>query len=249
MHASLFEIWKLTQRVREGAGAPDGHDREAAFATTWLCERGFPAFDMLGKLKPETASWWIKPDDAATPFVLNAHKNPLVSLGVDVIDLAEALAERANAQGRDEGSVLVLNARAVLFALPFAARRAANAGVFRLRWVCDGTAYQATVAGAEKVWIDGPDDSAAGLLDVGQVCDLEVTYDVDGAALRAGDGVPPGNLMDPQRLAERRMQTLACGVEVDDALWAHMNAAARKVLVPESEQSRALGAGGGDAND
>lgn len=244
MRASLFEVWKLSQRTLEAAGVPDGHDREGAFAVQWLCERGFPGFHMFGEAKPEIASIWSLSIEGKSE--LQATGSPLVSSGVDVIDFCAAAAMAAK-QGT--ASVVVRAARGGLFLIPFAARRCANGGTCRLQWSVDGTEIDAVVGGAEAIWVDTPATEEQGLCDLSALVDITVTFDTDGAALRAGDGVPVGALLNPEKLRARRTRCLDQGVEIEVSLWDRMVTAARTVLVPTTQQSRELGAGGGDAND
>lgn len=239
MQASQFEIWKLTQRTLEGAGVPDGHDREGAFAVQWLCGHGFPGFEMFGKLDTENAgAWRLALDDEMT---LNASGRPVVSLGADIMDYCSAVAVR---EGMFEITVRAMRGPAFLMA--FAARRCLNTGVCRLQWSArDGVGYEVTVAGPETIWIDGGPE----LCDVSTTTDVTIMFDCDGAALRAGEGAPVGYLLNPEKLKARREKCLAEGIPVGSDLWDRMQAAARSVLVPATEQSRELGAGGGDAND
>jgi len=54
--------------------------------------------------------------------------------------------------------------------------------------------------------------------------------------------------LDSGELARRYENSLAQGIEVDDALWRRIDAVAARVQVPASTESRLKGAGGGDAN-
>lgn len=241
MRASLFEIWKLTQRTLEGAKVPDGHDREGAFAIQWLAERGFGGFDMFGDVSPEQAGSWaltINDDDS-----LNAGGNPVLSLGADIVDFCTAAALNSP---DGMATIKVLGVRGPAFLLPFAARRCLNTGACRIQWNGhDGVGYEATVAGSETIWIDGGPD----LCDTQNPVDVTVSFDANGAALRAGNDAPVGHLLNPEKLKARRDTCLSEGIEVAPELWDRMQASAKVVLVPATEQSRELGAGGGDAND
>jgi hypothetical protein len=244
MRASLFEVWKLTQRTLEAAGVPDGHDSEGAFAIQWLCGHGFPGFEMFGEAKPETSSIWglAKKTEAE----LQASGSPLVSSGVDVIDFCAAAAATAE-QGT--ASIVVRAGRGAMFLLPFAARRCLNRGRCHLHWSTDGVKFYAVVAGVETIWIDASAVGGNGLCHVTTPTDISVTFDNDGAALRAAENAPVGNLLNPDLLKERRETCLAEGIEIAPQLWDRMATCALAVLVPATKHSRELGAGGGDAND
>lgn len=241
MRASLFEVWKLTQRTLEGAKVPDGHDREGAFAIQWLSERGFGGFDMFGDAAPEQAgSWRLSIGDDGS---LDAGGSPVMSLGADIIDFCAA-----QAMNSPDGvaEVTVRGVRGPAFLLPFAARRCLNTGACRLRWTGgDGVGYEVTIAGVETVWIDG----GPALCDTQDPVDVVIAFDAQGAALRAGDNAPVGHLLNPEKLKARRDACLSEGIEIADDLWDRMQSAAKVVLVPATEQSREQGAGGGDAND
>ncbi|NQV45856.1 MAG: hypothetical protein HQ501_13175 [Rhodospirillales bacterium] len=249
MRASLFEVWKLTQRTLEGADVPDGHDREGAFAVQWLSERGFPGVDMFAETKPEMAENWSL--TIAGDVELQASGNPLVSFGADVIDFCVAAAETSES---GIATVVVRGACGPVFLFPFAARRCLNAGACQLHWtLAKGSEFTAVVAGPETVWIDSPSASSgrAGrdLCDVSTPVNVTITFDREGAALRAGEDAPDGGVMSPDMLKTHRAACLANGVEIAQPLWDRMATAARAVLVPASKQSRELGAGGGNAND
>jgi len=244
MRASLFEVWKLTQRTLEAAGVPDGHDREGAFAVQWLCGHGFPGFEMFGEAKPETASIWSLAKKSETE--LQASGNPLVSSGVDVIDFCAAAAATAE---RGTASIVVRAARGAIFLLPFAARRCLNRGSCHLHWSTDGVEFDAVVAGAETIWVDTSTAGGMELCQMSTPTDISVTFDNDGAALRAKENAPVGNLLNPDVLKVRRETCLAEGIEIAPQLWDRVATAARAVLVPATKHSRELGAGGGDAND
>jgi len=249
MRASLFEIWKLTQRTLEAAGVPDGYDREGAYAVQWLCEHGFPGFELFGAVTPEISTAWHL--SISGDAELQASATPLVATGVDVIDFCAAAATEA--QGAI--SIVVRAALGPIFLLPFAVRRCLNSGACRINWsLGEGHAIQIAVGGAGSVWIDAISSQAEKvggdeLFNVDTPFDVTVTFDYDGAALRAEEDAPPGELLSPNTLKARRAATLAHGVDVTPELWSRMADAARAVLVPTTALSHNSGAGGGNAND
>ena len=121
MHVSLFEVWKITQRCLEAAGVPAGHDREGAFATMWLAEHGFPGIVMVSAADLRAGSdWSLSLSRTGGATQLDAAGLPLVSLGVDAIDLAVS----------DAAELTIAKACAPLYLIPFAARRTHQSGTF-----------------------------------------------------------------------------------------------------------------------
>lgn len=241
MHVSQFEVWKIAQRCLEAAGVPAGHDREGAFATMWLSGHEFPGMDMLSKADlRDGASWSLTLTRTDEGLHLDAAGRPLVSLAVDVVDMAVAEAARIN----DDASVTltISNACCPLYLIPFAVRRTQQSGTYIFTWQTANDKVTVTVAG-DRVWIDGNQPDS--LNDVTTVCDIVLTY----RANRDPSSTPEGCLLTPEQLANRHDKRLSTGVEVVEDDWKRMVQMSRDVLVPDSAESRARGAGGGNAND
>jgi hypothetical protein len=146
----------------------------------------------------------------------------------------------------------VQSCRWPLFLLPFAARRAESGRGTRLRW---GEGDAAVFVSANP-----PGDPAAGcrIVCAGEdrdpaavmTGDLPVDVVLSGmmTAVRAPARPRSVQVVDAARLDDALNRSLAEGIAVDDAVWARIGAVASRVLVPASEESRARGAGGGDAN-
>jgi hypothetical protein len=241
MHVSLFEIWKITQRCLEASGVPAGHDREGAFATMWLAEHGFPALDMMKATDLSCGSAWaltLTRSESGTQ--LEAGGLPLISLAIDAVDMV--VADASETKENENTRLIITNACAPLYLLPFTARRAELSGVFTLRWQMGSNDVCITIAGKD-VWIDGA--QLSDLNDVTNRLDVTLTY----CAGTRPNSTPSAGLLTPEQLSGRRRDSLSSGVEVDESDWSGLVEMSRAVLVPETAESRAHGAGGGNAND
>jgi len=222
MRVSQFEIYRLVQRALEGSGAPYGVDRDGDQAVAWLESRGLPGLRLLQGdlplLEGRFTGLTLKRD--AGGIEIDAAEISAIAYGSAVIDLA------------CKGAALRLRrCRSPLFLLPAAV---AVAAPLEIRWqeiLCAADAD----AGA-SLWVGG---SADGLLDSTAT---EVEIRSGSAAMSARP------FLDSGELARRYENSLAQGIEVDDALWRRIDAVAARVQVPASTESRLKGAGGGDAN-
>jgi hypothetical protein len=248
MLVSQNEIYRLTQRALEGSGAPHGTDRDGAFAVAWLEARGLPGLVLLAAAldRLEGAFAPLAPprrdDDAA---VLDLQGRPVIAWGGAVLDCFELL----TAGPAGAPLLRVQSCRWPLFLLPFAARRAESGRGTRLRW---GEGDAAVFVSANP-----PGDPAAGCRivcagdpDAVMMSDLPADVVLSGmmTAVRAPARPRSVQVVDAARLDDALNRSLAEGIAVDDAVWARIGAVASRVLVPASEESRARGAGGGDAN-
>jgi hypothetical protein len=247
MLVSQNEVYRLTQRALEGSGAPHGIDRDGAFAVAWLEARGLPGLAMLAAAldRMQGAFAALAPprrdDDAA---VLDLQGRPAIAWGGAVLDCFELM----TASPAGASLLRVRSCRWPLFLLPFAARRAESGRGTRLRWGEGETAVFLSAdaaAGCRIVCAGESGDLAAAMTG-----DLQADVVLSGmmTAVRAPARPRSVQVVDAARLDAALNRSLAEGIAVDDAVWARIGAVASRVLVPASEESRARGAGGGDAN-
>ena len=221
MRVSQFEIYRLVQRALEGSGAPYGVDRDGAQAVAWLESRGLPGLRLLQGDLPllEGRFTGLTLKRDAGGIEIDAADISAIAYGSAVIDLA--------CKG---GALRLRRCRSPLFLLPAAV---ATGMPLQLRWREILCAAQGD-AGA-SLWVGDGD----ALRDCSPT---DVEIESGSAAMSARP------FLDSGELARRYENSLAQGIEVDDALWRRIDAVAARVQVPASTESRLKGAGGGDAN-
>lgn len=251
MKVSQNEVYRIAQRALEGAGAAYGIDRDGAHAVAWLDGRGLPGLAML-------AAALDRMDGAFEPLpppsregangVLDLAGRPAVAWAGAVMDcLTLLLAEDANA------GLALRQARWPLFLLPLAVQRVAGGHIVRLRWQAGGamlTCIANPVAGC-RIVAEGEAVSGEGGLApfFASALPADVTLDAPARVTRGTIRTEPAAVIDAAALEMALQRSLAEGIAVDDAVWSRVTAAANRVLVPDSPESRARGAGGGDANE
>lgn len=245
MRVSQNEVYRTAQRALEGAGAAYGVDRDGAEAVAWLAARGLPGPALLAQALERM-------EDAFAPLAppRQLHGTPLIDLGgrpavawaAAVIDCLD-LAQRAGME-----RLRLRACRWPLFLLPAALRHAQRGWAIQLRWNVGTAAVICALHGADGCRIiveGGPPDLTPLFLNSAPV---GVVLDAAGRNARVVGRIADVQLVDAPALDAALARSLTEGIEVDDAVWARLAGAARRVLVPASEESRARGAGGGDAN-
>lgn len=244
MLVSQNEIYRLCQRALEGLGAPPGIDREGAEAVAWLEARGLPGLAPLARdLERLDGDFAPLPAPTGARRSIDLAGRSALACGGLLVDLVQALAEKSPG-GR--AGLRIGRCRAPLFLLPYAARRGDLGWSFRLGWRDGDRAVRCEVGrGAE------PDLRIAGA-SAGAWAPGGEPVRVALACARRRNAAP-APLRGPVRLggealAARLRACLAAGIAVDPAAWARLANAAARVLVEATPESRARGAGGGDAN-
>ena len=214
MIVTLAELESTAKRGLAGRGAPPGIDEDAAFATAWLESRGLPGLAAL------IAQLDRFPLDVQSP---EGKGTNLDALGQSAVLLGGTLIDQAVVAGT--GSRLtVTNLRDPIFLLPLADRRRRSGLSFEIRW--QGAEAQIDAAGAIALVgnVLSTDDEAVEV----SICCRQGRLDTMAAVIDL-DG--------------HRRQTLATGLEIDDALKQRLSTHAATSLVPASDESRRRGAG------
>ena len=228
------------QRCLEASCVPKGYDHEGAFSTRWLASYGFTVFNILDEITiSNTSDWRI---ELLKTGVLCGYGSPMITLGADVIDYCASLESSKN----ESIKIVIKDIRGPIFLIPFAARRSLNAESYVLEW-------NDPLGEVIKVIINDPKEIY--ISDINNLCDIEYSVDV---TIRISDKaylfddstkINVNYALNPKILAGTHEKCLSNGISVKRALWEKLNALANLVLVPNTEKSRSLGAGGGDAND
>lgn len=243
MQVSQNEVYRMTQRALEGAGAPYGVDRDGAQSVSWLEARGLPglamladALDAMGKAFAPLAA----PHQDGTAGILDLTGRPAVACAGSVMDcFALLLGDGLQA------ALQLRRCRWPLFLLP----QAAGGRAIKLGWQVGATAVTciAASAGGCRIVLEGgeaPPDTL--FLDATPV---SVMLETPTRNARATPRTAPEHVIDAAALDAALRRSLGEGITVDDGVWARVTTAAKRVLVPASVESRSRGAGGGNANE
>ncbi len=246
MRVSQNEVYRMAQRALEGAGAPYGIDRDGAQSVAWLAARDLPGLAMLAAALDAMEGAFapiLPPHQDGTEGDLDLAGRPaLVSAGsvMDCFALQLGDGQRAALQLR--------RCRWPLFLLPLAASHAAHSRAVKLTWQAGAMMLTciAAPAGQCRIVLEGGEAPPDALfLDAGPAT---VMLETPTRNVRATPRTAPQHVIDTTALDEALRRSLGEGITVDDGVWARVMTAARRVLVPASEESRSRGAGGGDAN-
>ena len=228
MIVTLNELQRACQKAMSGAGAPAGHDDDAAGAAAWLEARGIP---VLPAYAAALERWGGDPRadrlEESAPGVFHAGGRSGVFLGPHLIDLAVARASQA-----ETAALRVAALRDPAFLLPWALDYRESELAFAITWG-ERAATTHLTAGAR---LYGEWDAAGE-----GPCDLVLE-----CRLSSQDGTLEIALpmkQDSKALEARYRESLAGGLRVEDAAWRTIGRYAHKALVPASADSRARGAG------
>ena len=238
MRVSQFEIYRVCQRVIEGAGAPDGVDDDAGHDIAWLEARGLPGLACLARdMEPAPAASGVVSRDGAA---LDMNGAPSVFAAGNIVGFAVA---SALGLAGEAATIAVRRCASPIFLLPAAAGHAHDGATLRIAWrsAVGETAFLADRAGVRIASHDDTPDARALL--AGDGAPVEVTIE---CRAKAGSAAVPDGMtvrIAPDDLARHYDDALANGVEVDEGVWQALKILSRKVLVPNSDRSRLRGAG------
>jgi hypothetical protein len=232
MKTSFDHLRREAFRALDAGRAAAGVDEDSAYAVAWLEACGFPGLAMLAVAldgsSRETRSAGLAP---APDGRIDAGGRSCLFFAPCLVDYLVARGEAGKA-AHHEGLVLA-NAMHPIALVASAARFCPDGCAVTIRWQgADGSQVEAH-AGPMGARVEGVDrwDADAPVAMV----ELAFDADFDHAATPA----------DGQVLADRLARSLREGIEVDAGAWMRVSAYAAGILVPESEESRARGAGAG----
>ncbi|MDA9751214.1 DUF3726 domain-containing protein [bacterium] len=226
MSYSYYEVYTNTQRAFSGLGFTYGSDEDAAFITTWLELFGFDGIKLL-KLKIEeldnTFNATIDPSKINDEFDCK-NRSSLV-IGPGLIDYLISKIDK-----RDNFKLTLKNCNDPIFLIPLLYKYAKKN--INSQFLLD-----------QKV------DA--------QITNKNIRINSDIISTnyqRNFDLVLTKNILKEQKLdinisSSNINNLLSKGINPDKESWEQISKIAFRTFVPESEESRAKGAGGGDAND
>jgi len=242
MRVSRNELEVRYARAFEAMGFPAGLASDAAAIVAWEDMRGLAGLDRLAGRLARLDGARLPPlsvQGAPGDQVMAAKGTTLLAAGPLALDLLDAaLARQATAR------LCVTDVEDLDFAAGLAGLAQARGLPTRIHAVLGETALLATsaAAGVRLTW-GAPARLAEG-------CG-EGVFLLAGAVDDGGEAWPRHGTagLDAETLAARAAAALDEGVAVDPAPWRRVHALGARFLVPESAQSRAAGAGGGNDND
>jgi hypothetical protein len=247
MQVSQNEVYRLTQRALEASGAGYGIDRDGARAVAWLGARGLPGLTMLADALDAMADAFAPlapPQRDGMTGSLDLGGRPAIAWAGAAMDCFALLL----GDGR-QAALTLRRCRWPLFLLPAAVEQAMRSKPLKLNW---------RVGATEVICIAGGDGACRIVLEGGEAEPGRVF--LDGAPVdamletptrnaRATARATPVRVIDAAALEAALRASLQDGITVEDGVWQRIAAVAARVLVPATTDSRARGAGGGDANE
>ena len=223
---SYYEVYTNTQRAFSGLGFTYGSDEDAAFITTWLEVFGLDGIKLL-KLKIEeldnTFNASIDPSKINDEF--DCENKSLLVIGPGLIDYLVSKIDK-----RDNFKLTLKNCCDPIFLIPLLYKYA-----------------------KKNIY-------SQFLLD--QKIDVQITNEnirvnreiISTNYQRNFDLLLTKKIFNEQKLdinisSSNINNMLSKGINPDKKSWDQISKIAFRTFVPESEESRAKGAGGGDAND
>ena len=223
---SYYEVYTNTQRAFSGLGFTYGSDEDAAFITTWLEIFGLDGIKLL-KLKIEeldnTFNASIDPSKKKDEF--DCENKSFLVIGPGLIDYLVSKIDK-----RDDFKSTFKNCSDPIFLIPLLYKYAKKN--INSQFLLD-----------QKVFTQITNKNISINRDI-----ISTNYQ------RNFDLLLTKNILNEQKLdinipSSNINNLLSEGINPDKKSWDQISKIAFRTFVPESEESRAKGAGGGDAND
>ena len=223
---SYYEVYTNTQRAFSGLGFTYGSDEDAAFITTWLEVFGLDGIKLL-KLKIEeldnTFNASIDPSKINDEF--DCENKSLLVIGPGLIDYLVSKIDK-----RDDFKLTFKNCSDPIFLIPLLYKYAKKNiySQFLLDQKIDAQITNENIRVNREI--------------------ISTNYQ------RNFDLLLTKKIFNEQKLdinisSSNINNMLSKGINPDKKSWDQISKIAFRTFVPESEESRAKGAGGGDAND
>ena len=223
---SYYEVYTNTQRAFSGLGFTYGSDEDAAFITTWLEVFGLDGIKLL-KLKIEeldnTFNASIDPSKINDEF--DCKNKSFLVIGPGLIDYLISKIDKS-----DNFKLTLKNCSDPIFLIPLLYKYAKKN--INSQFLLD-----------QKVYVQITNKNIRVNREI-----ISTNYQ------RNFDLLLTKNILKEQKLdinisSSNINNLLSKGINPDKESWEEISKIAFRTFVPESEESRAKGAGGGDAND
>ena len=223
---SYYEVYTNTQRAFSGLGFSYGSDEEAAFITTWLELCGLNGIKLLNlKIEDLDNSFDANIDPSKISSEFDCNNKSTLMIGPGLIDF---LISKVN--NNINFKITLKNCDDPIFLIPLLYKYAKKN-------------INSQIISSHKIQAQITNKNIAVNKEI-----ISTTYQEDFDLLLTK------NIINEQKLdihiqSSKINEMLSNGINPDKKSWDQISEIAFRTFVPESEESRSKGAGGGDAND
>ena len=223
---SYYEVYTNTQRAFSGLGFSYGSDEDAAFITTWLELCGLNGIKLLNlKIKDLDNSFNANIDPSKINSDFDCNNKSTLMIGPGLIDfLISKVKNNINFK------ITMRNCDDPIFLIPLLYKYAKKN-------------INSQIISSHKIQAQITNKNIAVNKEI-----ISTTYQEDFDLLLTKNTINEQKL-DIHIQSSKINEMLSNGINPDKKSWDQISDIAFRTFVPESEESRSKGAGGGDAND
>tara|TARA_Y100000590_G_scaffold98448_1_gene112015 strand:- start:237 stop:953 length:717 start_codon:yes stop_codon:yes gene_type:complete len=223
---SYYEVYTNTQRAFSGLGFSYGSDEDAAFITTWLELCGLNGIKLLNlKIKDLDNSFNANIDPSKINSDFDCNNKSTLMIGPGLIDF---LISKVN--NNINFKITMRNCDDPIFLIPLLYKYAKKN-------------INSQIISSHKIQAQITNKNIAVNKEI-----ISTTYQEDFDLLLTKNTINEQKL-DIHIQSSKINEMLSNGINPDKKSWDQISDIAFRTFVPESEESRSKGAGGGDAND
>ena len=223
---SYYEVYTNTQRAFSGLGFSYGSDEDAAFITTWLELCGLNGIKLLNlKIKDLDNSFNANIDPSKINSDFDCNNKSTLMIGPGLIDF---LISKVN--NNINFKITMKNCDDPIFLIPLLYKYAKKN-------------INSQIISSHKIQAQITNKNIAVNKEI-----ISTTYQEDFDLLLTKNTINEQKL-DIHIQSSKINEMLSNGINPDKKSWDQISDIAFRTFVPESEESRSKGAGGGDAND
>ena len=223
---SYYEVYTNTQRAFSGLGFSYGSDEDAAFITTWLELCGLDGIKLLNlKIKDLDNSFNANIDPSKINSDFDCNNKSTLMIGPGLIDF---LISKVN--NNINFKITIRNCDDPIFLIPLLYKYAKKN-------------INSQIISSHKIQAQITNKNIAVNKEI-----ISTTYQEDFDLLLTKNTINEQKL-DIHIQSSKINEMLSNGINPDKKSWDQISDIAFRTFVPESEESRSKGAGGGDAND
>ena len=223
---SYYEVYTNTQRAFSGLGFSYGSDEDAAFITTWLELCGLNGIKLLNlKIKDLDNSFNANIDPSKINSDFDCNNKSTLMIGPGLIDF---LISKVN--NDINFKITMKNCDDPIFLIPLLYKYAKKN-------------INSQIISSHKIQAQITNKNIAVNKEI-----ISTTYQEDFDLLLTKNTINEQKL-DIHIQSSKINEMLSNGINPDKKSWDQISDIAFRIFVPESEESRSKGAGGGDAND